>query len=233
LAQRELLMRRLKYLLESFKHHDNKEIAAIVADMLAAYDVAQAKQLTAAERKVALVTYVRELQGVPTWAVQEACNRIRLGTAPDISHHFKPTPIQVRVLAVSIAQPWKAEALQIGEILGAEQYHEGPSEEERGRVAIKWRALSEALKGRADGDDGGLNRLAQVASEEAEKEKALISERLRRSAENTEAMIRREWTASGEKPPEGVLVSRSLVKLMEEWKKARAAEPPEPEKMVL
>ncbi len=213
-----MLSERVRLLMASFKHHDRKEIAILIMDMLASYDVAQIKQLTAAERKAAAVIYVRELQGIPTWAVQEACNRIRLGTAPDISHSYKPTPIQVRVLAVSIAQPWKQEALRIGEILGAPEYVEGPSEEERERLAIKWRSLAEALKDGTLGDDGLRNALAEI---EKEKREAL----LRRLVENDRKVIEQGWASAGVKPPK-FLVSRSLVKLIEAQKKNRADELP-------
>jgi hypothetical protein len=213
---RVALTERVRSLMASLKHHDRKEIAALILDMLVSYEVAQSKQLTAAERKANVTVYVRELNGVPTWAVAEACNRIRLGLAPDISHQYKPTPIQVRVLAVSIAQPWKQEALKIGEILGAQEYHEGPSEEERGRLAIKWRALAEALKERTLNDTGLANALAEI---ERERREAL----LRRHAEVSADAIRREWASVGEKPPEGeLLISRSLVKKIEAQKKAPA-----------
>src|SRR6516162_6185529 len=104
--QRLMLSTRAKSLLLALKEHNRKKIAAILMDMLASYDVAQARAITADERRVAVAVYVKELAGVPTWAVEEACSKIRLGAAPEISPQFKPTPIQVRLLAVSIAQPF-------------------------------------------------------------------------------------------------------------------------------
>lgn len=222
---REILSVRCKSLLASLKQHDRKQIAYAIMDMLASYDIAQIKQPTAPERKAAAAVYVRELQGVPTWAVTEACHKIRLGTAPDISHAYKPTPIQVRVLAVGIAQPWKAEALKIGEILVAPKYVEGPGEEERGRVAIKWRALADALKDGTLGDDVGLRNVM------AEQEKAARETRLNRMAEVSTKAIEREWAAVGGKPT-GYPVSHSLVKLIEAQKKAHADDTPH-EPMVL
>jgi hypothetical protein len=220
-GSRQILAVRVRELLGSFKQHDKKEIAVAIMDMLASYDVAQAKQLTAAERKAAVVVYVRELQGVPTWAVQEACNKIRLGTAPDISHAYKPTPIQVRVLAISIAQPYKQEAMQISEILVAPEFVEGPGEEERDRVAIKWRSLADALKNHELSDsDALMNKLAEL---ERERNVAM----LRRLSERSTAAITQEWKDAGQKPPMAgdVPISRALVKLIEERKKAQAAKP--------
>src|SRR5262249_14383048 len=60
---RQMLTARVRVLLEAFKHHDRKEIAIAVMDMLASYDVAQMRQMTAAERKAAATLYVRELHG--------------------------------------------------------------------------------------------------------------------------------------------------------------------------
>lgn len=206
---RRLLSERVHVLMASLKDHDQREIAIMIGDMLAAYDVAQAKQITAAERKAAIVVYVRELHGVPTWAIAEACNRIRFGTAPDISHQYKPTPIQVRVLAVSIAQPWKQQVMLIGEILTAQTYHEGPSEEERKGIAIKWRALADALKA-GPIEDGLMNRLAEVDSERNE---ALLRRMTARSGD----LIKRMWAARGEQPrmAGNLLISPSLVKQLE------------------
>lgn len=213
-ASRQLLSVRVNALLASFKDHDRREIAIAVMEMLASYDVAQSKQLTAAERKAAVTVYVRELQGVPTWAILEACNKIRLGTASEISHTYKPTPIQLRVLAVEIASPWKREALQIGEILTAEKYQEGPSEEERGRVAVKMRTLADELKG-------------ELVASERQRDEPL----LRRYAEQTDKAIKREW--GDQEPPKAgeLMISRSLVDLIEAQKKAPT--PPAHDPMVL
>jgi hypothetical protein len=206
-TDRQFLAARVKALLDSFRHHDRKEIAALIADMLASYDVAQAKQLSAADRKLVVAVYVRELGGLPTWAVLEACNRIRLGTAPDISHAYKPTAIQVRTLAVSIAQPWKGEALLISEVLGAKAYREEIADEERGRVLVKWQSLSEALHAGALGEPGLRQYWQELEAQRRERT-------LARMTETSRTMIVREWAASGEQPPPGMPVSRGLVGLL-------------------
>lgn len=197
---RMLLSARARTLLDAFKQHDRKEIAIAVMDMLASYDVAQMRGMTAAERKAAATLYVRELAGVPTWAIQEACSRIRLGTAPDISHHFKPTPIQVRVLALQFAQPWKSEATQISEILTAPRHVDGPSEEERKAVGIKMRTLADELKEGAHRDDMPAERKQQGAF-------------LERCVETSQKAIEQQWAALGREPPK-FLVSVTLTKLI-------------------
>src|SRR5262249_13560215 len=156
--------------------------------------------MTAAERKAAATLYVRELHGVPTWAIQEACNRIRLGSAPDISHHYKPTPIQVRVLADSIAAPWKSEAVRISEILTAPKHVDGPSEAERQVVGVKLRTLADELK-------EGAHRDPEIAERESQEKAAF----LRRCAEGSQKAIEQQWADLGREPPK-FLVSVSLVK---------------------
>lgn len=218
---RQVLKDRVTLLMASFKQHDQKQIAVLILDMLASYDVAMVKQLTAAERRAAATVYVRELHGVPTWAVQEACTKIRLGTAPDISHAYKPTPIQVRVLAVSLAQPFKQEAMQIGDILCAGKYVEGVEGEERARVGIKMRTLADELK------DGSL-RGEGLATEMSEAEKAQRERLLRRHAEYADDLIKREYARLGIAPVKAgdVPVSPALVRQIQAQKKAPAADKP-------
>jgi hypothetical protein len=220
-TQRTLLAGRAKQLLDSFRHHDQGAIAALIADMLAAYDVAQVKQLTAADRKAAVVVYVRELRGVPTWAVQEACERIRLGTAPDISHAYKPTPIQVRVLAVSIAQPWKNEAIQIGELLAAEQYRAMPSAEERSAVGVKMQSLADAIREGTLGPPDGLR--TQWDEMERENRERFAQ---RAGAISLEA-IKREYAKHGESPAMAgnIVISRELAQQLRERPQAKAPAP--------
>lgn len=204
---RQLLAARMRVLLESFKQHDRKEIAIAIMDMLASYDVAQARQMTTTERKAAATLYVRELAGVPTWAVQEACNRIRLGNAPDISHHYKPTPIQVRVLAAKLAAPWKNEALQIGEILNAPQYVEGPSEKERQRVGVKMQTLADDLK--------------EVVAERRKEQDAAV---LQRFVDGSQREIERQWASLGTAPPK-FQISVTLARQIEKRRRQDAEAP--------
>jgi predicted nucleic acid-binding Zn ribbon protein len=211
-ADKRTLVERINVVMASLKQHDQHEIAILVMDMLASYDVAQSRQITARERKEAAVIYVRELKGVPTWAVHQACQKIRLGTAPDISHQFKPTPIQVRVLAVSIASPWKQEARKIGEILNAERFVEGVDGEERQRVGIKMRTLADELK------EGAYRE--GVIAELSEVEKELAQKTLARHAENANKMIAAEYLQLGRGPVKAgsVVVSPALVRQIQKEK---------------
>jgi hypothetical protein len=200
---RQMLNARVQSLLASFKQHDRKDIAIATMDMLASYDVAQVKQMTAAERKEATTLYVRELHGVPTWAVCEACNRIRLGSAPGISHQWKPTPIQVRVLAASIMEPWKREAAQISEILRAPRFIEGLSEEERERVGVKLRTFAVELK--------------EAVVVERRKHDAF----LQRCVERSHKEIARQWASLDTAPPK-FTVSVTLARQIEERRRSEA-----------
>jgi hypothetical protein len=216
-ADREVLRGRVVALLAALKKHDQKEVGALVADMLASYDVAQVKQLTGVERKAQVVLYVRELAGVPTWAVAEACNRIRLGTAPDISHQYKPTPIQVRVLAISFAQPFKDEVGEILMILGGKQLEKEISEEERERIGGLLRQLAEEL--RLDWTEAEANRRRQW-----------LDQNTPRIAAARDAAILADYARHGEEPlrtAHGALVSRSLAQMIAqqnaEWQRKQAA----------
>jgi predicted nucleic acid-binding Zn ribbon protein len=220
-ADKRTLVERVNVVMAALKQHDQREIAILVMDMLASYDVAMSRQITARERKEAAVIYVRELKGVPTCAVQQACQKIRLGIAPDISHQFKPTPIQVRVLAVNIASPWKQEARQIGEILNATLYIEGVSGEERERVGIKMRTLADELK------EGAYRE--GIIAELSEAEKQLAQKVLARHAENADKMIAAEYARLGRGPIKAgsVVLSPALVKQIEAREKALAKSPPQ------
>jgi predicted nucleic acid-binding Zn ribbon protein len=219
-ADKRTLVERINVVMASLKQHDQHEIAILIMDMLASFDVAMSRQITAKERKEAAVIYVRELKGVPTWAVHQACQKIRLGTAPNISHQYKPTPIQVRVLAVNIASPWKQEAKQIGEILNAPLYVDGVSGEERQRVGIKMRTLADELK------EGAYRE--GVIAELSEVEKELAQNTLARHTKNADRMIAGEYARLGRGPimAGSMVLSPALVRQIQ--KKDDADKPHDP-----
>jgi len=216
-ADRVRLKARHTELMKALHDHDRKEIGASISEMLMSYDVAKKKYKTKKEMLEVVAKYVQELKGVPTWAVQIACEKIRMGTAPDISHIYEPTTIQVRVLAVSIAQPFKQEAINIGNIVTADQYHEPVSEEERERVAPLLRELADKMKLKLEEDY--RDRLEKDAP------------RIRKMSDD---VIKRDWAARGEEPRYAgdILISPSLVKVIEQKNKERA-ELPKSDPMVL
>ena len=211
-AARGRLKARYDELMKALRHHDRKEIGAVIADMLGSYDVAKKKYKTKKELYEVVAKYVADLHGVPTWAVQIACERIRMGSAPDISHVYEPTTIQVRVLAVSIAQPFKQEVINIGNILSAEQYHEPVSIEEQNRVAPLLRELADTMKLKLEAD------YREQQERYAPRAKAI-----------SENMIKREYAARGERPRMAgdLLISSALVKQIED-KQKEATKPSEP-----
>lgn len=193
------LTARHRELMHALKEHDRKDIGAIIAEMLASYDVSKQRYKTQKERMEAVAKYVQELHGVPTWAVSIACNRIRTGSAPDISHVYEPTTIQVRVLAVEIAQPFKTECINIGNILTAQRYNPPVDEAQRKRVGEMMRGLADEMQNRIDSarDD-------QVRAD-APRAKAL-----------TNNSIEADYRAHGEEPRRSgdMLISRSLAKML-------------------
>ncbi len=211
--ERQVLFKRGQEVFAALKQSDKKRTGIAIAEMLAVYDIAQSKRATAAERREAEALYTKELHGVPVWATEEACKRIRLGTAgEEISRAYKPTPIQVRVLAVSIAQPWKNEAEQISEILGAQEYFEGPSDEVREVVGEKMRGLAEALR----------NSGKQFDEQDRQRHEAAMAH----SAERARMKIVQEWEEMGEPPrmTGEIMLSPSLVRLIDEHKKRERME---------
>jgi hypothetical protein len=209
-AERGRLKARHIELMNALRDHDRKEIGALIAEMLGSYDVAKKKYKTKKEMLEVVAKYVQELRGVPTWAVQIACEKIRMGTEPDISHVYEPTTIQVRVLAVSIAQPFKQETINIGNIMIAAPYSEPVSEVERERVAPLLADLASKMKLKLEEDY--RDRVERDAP---------------RVAQMTEDMIKREYAARGDAPRYAgdILVSPSLVKLIEKKKAEQAAMP--------
>jgi len=197
------LKARYNELMKALRDHDRQEIGAAISEMLTSYDVAKKKYKNKKDIAVDVNKYVQELHGVPTWAVQIACERIRMGTAPDISHVYEPTTIQVRVLAVSIAQPFKTEAINIGNIMVAVPYREPVSVEEQARVAPLLRELADNMK------------LKLEADYRDQQEKYAP-----RAKQISEDMIRREYAARGEKPRMAgdLMISTSLVKQIEQKK---------------
>lgn len=198
-AQRDLLSARQRELVAAVHKHDKKAISLAVGRMVAVYDAAQTKRKTKAEAQEVIAVYVLELVGVPTWAVDQACSRIRMGTVPNLGRTHMPTPIEVRAFAVSIALPWKTELLQIGEILRAPEYRDAPDDEERGRVAIKMRLLADELKTASE---------ARVEAERADNTASL-----RRHAERGLKSIRDHWKSLGQEPKMAgdVMLSPALV----------------------
>jgi hypothetical protein len=216
--ERGVLAGRQRELLSELRSHDRKEIATVISEMLASYDVARQRYKTKEELKLTVSKYVQEMDGVPTWAVAIACERIRVGSAPDISHAFEPTTIQLRVFACSIAEPFAAELSSISKIMAAEKWIEPVNEEIRARVLPKLRHLAEQMK---------MDR--QLEHDKVRARNVAVA--LRKAAE----VVERDFLAHGEELPQplgGIVVSRFLKATIEEQEKARKALPPS-EPMVL
>jgi hypothetical protein len=214
--ERGVLAARQRELLTALKEHDRKEIARVIAEMLESYAVVRGR--TREELRAITSKYVQELHGVPTWAVAIGCDRIRVGSAKDISHSLEPTTIQVRVLALGIAEPFAAELASISKVIAAEKWLEPVNEEMRARVLPKLRHLAEQMK---------MDR--QLERDKLKANNAAAA--LRKATE----IVERDYRMYGEEPPpvvQGVVVSRFLIKALEEQKKAREALPPS-EPMVL
>jgi len=223
--QRTLLLNRLVELNEAFKQENSKDAAIAIMDMLQCYDVASSVRLTNAEKKEAATIYVTELRGVPIWAIQTACMRIRMGTAGGISAQYKPTPIQVRQFAEGLIEPLREERGKLSLILFAKEYRSPPNPETQKEMKEKLTDLAEKLK------RGEWRKAGSLSDQLDEQDRQRHEAYVRRADAANKRAVAREWEAAGEKPVMAgeIMISRSLVKSVEEGNARRAAIPPEPE----
>lgn len=160
-GERKTLVMRQRTLLDAIGYspkRDRKQAGAMVSDMLLGYRNA-IKPNEKASDVVAL--YVREIEldpAVPLWALQLACNAIRLGTAPDIDLIFPPSTMALRRLCDSHVWGVRAELGSISDVLRGSKADREVSPEERERIGDGFKALADELRQRnmARASDGSL-----------------------------------------------------------------------------
>ena len=125
---------------------ERKPAARAITEMLLCY-----RNATRANEDVrdVVTKYVTELHDLPTWAIEMACNAIRLGQAKNISMTYPPSTIELRVLVLSYLKPLRDEMINIDQVLTAEKYREPISDAERQRVGVKMKNLADELRDKA------------------------------------------------------------------------------------
>lgn len=188
---RAALRARAQVLLSALKSHDKTIKAALISQMIGCYAPKDGE-----DKKAVVVKFVEELSDIPTWAVWLACERIRMGTAPDISHVYRPSTIQVRVEAMRHVAPFRSQVRRITALLSAEKYIEPASEEMRERVGGLLRGLVDELRATAEVPD----------------QTAVTAENNRRMMAASRHAIDREYAALGIEPIGNI--SPSLARLL-------------------
>jgi len=195
---RAALTTRHKAISDHLLDFDKKAVAAAVLDAMTSYrSFFKPEESDTRVKQQVVAKYVKELQGIPTWACVRACNTIRLGQAPGISQIHPFSAIQLRVLASSYIDRLREEAESISQLLRAEVASLPPDEETAKRVKL------------------GLERLGFRLRKAGEKE---FAERRAKTAPSTQEANQRsvlaEYAKAGEEPKfsGGILISPALLK---------------------
>ena len=113
-------------------------IGALVARLQAAFPSAS---LDAATAEANAESYLIALEGVPAFALDEACRRILQRKVPGLNAKFMPTAPELRALVDELSLPARWHLKELRRLLDAEVERE-VSAEERARVAALLRGLN-------------------------------------------------------------------------------------------
>lgn len=146
-AQRNVLRARWTDLRNHMQNMNNQIVVAALIELFGCYR----NGLRAGEepRTVAL-KYLRELDGLPTWAIVRACEQIR-GGAFDELKTYPPSTIALRQIAKGYCEVPLTEMHQIAEVLQGEAAPEAISEAEKDRVHGLLRGLADELRATGGG----------------------------------------------------------------------------------
>jgi len=173
---------------------DRARIGAAVARMFAGYP---SQRNSDAQETIA--TYVLELGNLPAWAVERACEAVRLGKVPEINPDFPPSSVRLNQIAALELDVAKAEKGKIEALLEVVQSPGHRSEAEQAEAEKSATAWLERRDPRA-------KKLAEVNRPSSEKE---LDRRQFTETASREFFLR-ECRAAGIDPSRGV--SPSLLK---------------------
>lgn len=143
------LARRARAILRALRLWNTEEVVRAISRMLSCFEQYLHETgddgRAVANKKIA-AKWAAELQGVPSWAIERACDAIREGRAEGVSKDFPPSIPRVRDLAESYCAEYRMELDKIGDALRGEPFIEPPSAEERDRVSTKLRTFADALR---------------------------------------------------------------------------------------
>lgn len=141
-AEREILKRRWIELRDHLRNLNKQIVVAALIELFGCYR----NVLKAGEdaREVAM-KYLRELDGLPTWAIVRACEQIR-GGGYDEHKSWPPSTIALRGIVRSYCDLPQQEMHQIAEVLQGEAAPEAVSDAEKDRVHGLLRGLADDLR---------------------------------------------------------------------------------------
>ena len=108
---------------------DRERIGAAVARMFAGYPSQRNS-----DARATVATYVLELGNLPVWAVERACDAVRLGNVPDINPDFPPSSVRLNQIASLDFDVARAEKGRIEALLEVVQSPGHRSEAEQART---------------------------------------------------------------------------------------------------
>lgn len=129
-GERSALEARGRVLERSLEHRDNREIAKIVAEMLASYPSART---VGDEARMVIAAYVSSLSDLPPWAVLEAARTWARGKAGSDAPAFPPSSAQLYASAEATISRLRLERSRIVDALQAIEHQ--PTDTERERVS--------------------------------------------------------------------------------------------------
>jgi len=176
---------------------DRERVGAAVARMFAGYPSQRNS-----DPRATIATYVLELESLPAWAVERACEAVRLGKVPEVNPDFPPSSVRLNQIAALELDVAKAEKGKIEALLEVVQSPGHRSEAEQAEAEKSATAWLERRDARA-------KKLAEVNRPSSEKE----LERRQFTETASREFFLRECRAAGIDPSRGV--SPSLLKTLE------------------
>lgn len=166
--QRQQMALRRDFLAKHLAPMPDGGIARVVTEMLAGFGSARAG---GDEPKMVVTQYVKELRGLPGWAIARACSRFAQGqVGPDevegVNRGFAPSTAQVHTVARRIAQPHREERHKLHQALTGIVEHK-PTPEERQRVGALMRGLADSMKSSRAAEDAGRKTAGGAVMERA------------------------------------------------------------------
>jgi hypothetical protein len=139
---RHRLEQRQHTLRNSLQEGPRTDVAMAVTDLVQA--MTTARNLGERQLQALVASYVKELSGLPAWAVQRACQAIARGQVEGASLDFPPTTARLRTVVEEYVAPAAEERHDIFRLLRAPvEYQASPEEKER--VIAGWKKLQESM----------------------------------------------------------------------------------------
>lgn len=176
---------------------DRERIGASVARMFAGYPSQRNS-----DPRATIATYVLELESLPAWAVEKACESVRLGKVPELNPDFPPSSVRLNQIATLELEVAKAEKGKIEALLEVVQSPGHRSEADQARAEETATAWLERRDPRA-------RQLAETNKPSS----AAALERRKFTEDASREFFLRECRAAGIDPASGV--SPSLLKTLE------------------